>query len=59
MPGLETLLTQDQRDVMYSHLMTTSVVIIILCLLMVLWAGVRRDTRDSLTLLPTSDSEDM
>ena len=59
MPGLETYLTQDQRDVMFSHLMTTSVIIIILCLLMVLWAGVRRDTRDSLTLLPTSDSEDM
>ena len=59
MPGLETFLNQDQRDVMYSHLMTTSVIIIILCLLLVLWAGVRRDTRDSLTLLPTSDSEDM
>ena len=59
MSGLETFLTQDQRDVMYSHLMTTSVIIILLCLLVVLWAGVRRDTRDSLTLLPTSDSEDM
>ena len=59
MPGLETFLTQDQRDVMFSHLMTTSVIIIILCMLMVVWAGVRRDARDSLTLLPTSDSEDM
>ena len=59
MPGLETFLTQDQRDVMFSHLMTTSVILLLLCLLVVLWAGVRRDTRDSLTLLPTSDSEDM
>ena len=59
MPGLETFLRQDQRDLMYSHLITTSLIILLLCLLVVLWAGVRRDTRDSLTLLPTSDSEDM
>ena len=57
--GLETFLTQDQRDVMYYHLTATSLILMVLCLLVVLWAGIRRDPRQSLTLLPTSDSEDM
>ena len=58
-PGLETFLTQDQRDVMYYHLITTAILLLVCCLLVVVWAGVRRDTRARLTLLPTSDSEDM
>ena len=58
-PGLETFLSQEQRDVIYYHLVTTSLLLIVVCVVLVVWAGLRRDTTDSLTLLPTSDSEDM
>ena len=60
MPGLETFLTQDQRDVMYYHLVTTSILLMLVCVVVVVWAGLRRETTDRMTLLPTSsDSEDM
>ena len=62
MPGLETYLTQDQRDNMYTHLMVTSLVLFLVCVAMLTWAWVHvsRDQTRDMTLLPgDSDQEDM
>ena len=61
--GMETFLTQQERNVMYSHLMVTSLLLVLACAGVLVWAAVAvtRDTARDMTLLPSeadSDRED-
>ena len=60
---METFLTQQERNVMYSHLMVTSLLLVLACAGVLVWAAVAvtRDTARDMTLLPSeadSDRED-
>lgn len=61
--GMETFLTQEERNVMYDHLVVTSLFLVLACVIMVTWAwfSVTRDRTRDMTLLPRdseSDQED-
>jgi len=57
--GLETFLDQEQRDVVFRHLVTTSLFLLLLTLALVTCIGVRvtRDQTRDMTLLPTTDQD--
>jgi len=60
MEGMETFLSQEERNVMYEHLVVTSLVLVLACVIMVTWAwvSVARDRTRDMTLLPRDSESD-
>ena len=57
--GLETYLTQEDRNLMYQHLLITSLFLVLVCVGVITWAwvSITRDQTRDMTLLPSTDSD--
>lgn len=59
-PGMETFLTQSERNTMWRHLLVTSLVLVLATASVILWAAlvVSRDRARDMTLLPSEADSD-